>query len=172
MPATAPATLSSALPSLAGVAYLALALSSCRTIEPDPEESAVIDQPGFALIDLDGDGKVSPPEMAKYKHQEGLAEFDLDNDKQISLEEWKSAKPSAVDSAESFHRLDRDDDGKVAEEEAVLAIIESPSYSEGFRRLDTNSDGHLLWEEYAAGDGTALDVALFADAPVAPLAVP
>ena len=55
-----------------------LLLSSCRTLERDPPVAlGAIDQPTFALIDVDGDGRVSPSEMAKYKHAEGLAEIDL-----------------------------------------------------------------------------------------------
>lgn len=155
-----------------GAVCLAVSLNSCRTIEPEPEEPGVINQPTFALIDLDGDGKVSPKEMAKFKHQEGLAEFDLDNDKQISLEEWKAAKPSAPAGEESFRRLDRDGDGKLTEEEAVLSIIEVPAFREGFRKMDSNGDGHLHWEEYAAGDGASLTVTLFSDATPSPPAQP
>ena len=157
----APASFSQALASLVAAAPFFFLLSSCRTMEPAPEEPGMISQSVFALIDLDGDGKVSPLEMAKFKHQEGLAEFDLDNDKQISLEEWKAAKPSAPESAEGFHRLDRDGDGKVTEEEAVLSIIDFPSFRDGFRLMDANGDGHLHWEEYAAGDGASLNVTLF-----------
>jgi len=161
-----------AIASLTGAASLALSLSSCRTIEPEPEVPGLINQPTFALIDLDGDGKVSPKEMAKFKHQEGLAEFDLNNDKEISLEEWKAAKPSAPAGEETFLRLDRDGDGKVTEEEAVLSIIEVPAFREGFRAMDANGDGHLHWEEYAAGDGASLTVNLFSDGPVPPSAQP
>jgi hypothetical protein len=161
-----------AIVSLTGAACLAMSLSSCRTIEPEPEVPGLINQPTFALIDLDGDGKVSPKEMAKFKHQEGLAEFDLDNDKQISLEEWKAAKPSAPAGEETFRRLDRDGDGKVTEEEAVLSIVEVPAFRDGFRAMDANGDGHLHWEEYAAGDGASLNVTLFSDAPPSPPAQP
>jgi hypothetical protein len=154
-----------AIATLLGAACLAIFHPSCRTIEPDPEASGVVNQPTFALADLDGDGKVSPREMAKFKHQEGLAEFDLDDDKQISLEEWKAAKPSSPAGEESFRRLDRDSDGKVTEEEAVLFITEVPAFREAFSRMDRNGDGHLHWEEYAAGDGTSLNVTLFSDAP-------
>ncbi len=155
-----------------GAMCLAITLCSCRTIEPDPEDPGLITQPTFALIDLDGDGKVSPGEMAKHKHREGLAEFDLDNDKQISLEEWKAAKPSAPVGAENFQLLDHDGDGKLTEDEAVLTITGLPSYREGFRKMDANGDGHLHWEEYAAGDGTSLDVNLFAEPPAPPTATP
>lgn len=155
-----------AIVTLLGAASLAIFHSSCRTIEPDPEASGVVNQPTFALADLDGDGKVSPREMAKFKHQEALAEFDLDDDKQISLEEWKVAKPSSPAGEESFRRLDRDSDGKVTEEEAVLSITEVPAFREGFSRMDRNGDGYLHWEEYAAGDGTSLNVTLFSDAPL------
>jgi Ca2+-binding EF-hand superfamily protein len=159
----APASIFKALASLVAALPFFFLLSSCRTIEPAPEESGLIDQSTFALIDLDGDGKVSPVEMAKFKHREGLAEFDLDNDKEISLAEWKAAKPSAPDAAAGFHRLDRDASGKVTEDEAVLSIIEFSNYRDGFHLMDTNGDGHLHWEEYAAGDGASLDVTLFSN---------
>lgn len=170
MPATA--SLAKGSVSLLGGAFLFVFFSACRTIEPDLEEPVVMDQATFALIDLDGDGKVSQQEMAKFKHQEGLAEFDLDNNNKISLAEWKAAKPSAPDSAEIFHRLDRDGDGQVTEAEAEVSIMESPAFSEGFRRMDTNGDEHLHWEEYNAGDGASLNVTLFSETPAPPTATP
>ncbi|NLT70496.1 MAG: hypothetical protein GXX91_07350 [Verrucomicrobiaceae bacterium] len=151
--------------SLLGGAILSVLFSSCRTIEPEPEEPGVMDQATFALADLDGDGKVSQQEMAKFKHREGLAEFDLDSNQQISLSEWQAAKPSAPDTAEIFHRLDRDGDGEITEDEAVESILESAPFVEGFRLMDTNGDGHLHWEEYLAGDGASLNATLFSGAP-------
>lgn len=166
MPATA--SLAQGCVPLVGAAFLSLFSSSCRTIEPDPEEPAVMDQATFALADLDGDGKVSLRELAKFKHREGLAEFDLDNNAKISLVEWQAAKPSAPDSAEIFNRLDRDRDGEITEEEAEVSIMESPAFREGFLRMDTNNDGHLHWEEYIAGDATSLNATLFSEPSVPP----
>ena len=54
----------------------------------------------------------------------------------------------------------------MTEEEAVLSITEVPAFREGFSRMDRNGDGYLHWEEYAAGDGTSLNVTLFSDAPL------
>lgn len=163
MPATV--SLAKGRVSLLGGAILSVLFSSCRTIEPEPEEPGVMDQATFALADLDGDGRVSQQEMAKFKHREGLAEFDLDSNQRISLGEWQAAKPSAPDTAEIFHRLDRDGDGEITEAEAVVSILESASFVEGFRLMDTNGDEHLHWEEYLAGDGAALNVTLFSEAP-------
>jgi hypothetical protein len=162
----APAVSPKALASLIGAVCLTTVPSSCRTLEPDPEEPGVISRPVFALIDLDGDDRVSPAEMAKFKHREGLAEFDLNDDGKISLLEWKSAKPTARDSEASFRQLDRDNDSIITEEEAVLSISELPPFREGFRQMDANGDGHLHWEEYAAGDADSLNVNLFSTPPV------
>lgn len=161
------------LPSpLAVTAVVAALLPACKTLESQPEEAALIDQPTFALIDLDNDGKVSPAEMAKHKHQEGLAEFDLDNDRQISTAEWTAAKPSSAASSESFTRLDLNKDGKLTEDEAVLSITGHAPYREAFKKMDANGDGHLHWEEYLHGDSESLNVTLFSMPPATPPAEP
>lgn len=145
---------------------LALGLAACRTLETDTKPPATgIDQPTFALIDTDADGKVSPKEMAAYKHQEGLAEVDLDNDKRISVAEWKAARPSAPANDPTFARLDLNHDGFLSEDEAVTELVAQTAYQNAFKAMDRNRDGHLHWEEYAAGDGTSLDLTLFGPAP-------
>ena len=152
-------------------AAFVVVLSSCKTMQNEPEEAGLIDQPTFALIDLDGDGKVSPAEMAKHKHQEGLAEFDLDNDKQISTAEWTAAKPSTAANDQGFTRLDLNKDGKLNEDEAVLSITGHDSYRDAFKKMDVNGDGYLHWEEYVKGDPASLNVTLFSaptNVPVAP----
>ena len=143
-------------------------LASCKTIETEPEEAGLIDQPTFALIDLDNDGRVSPSEMAKHQHQEGLAEFDLNDDKQISAEEWKAAKPSTAANNDDFTRLDLNKDGKLNEDEAVLSITNHALYREAFKKMDTNGDGHLHWEEYVKGDRASLNVTLLSGPAVVP----
>ena len=145
-------------------------LASCKTIETEPGETGLIDQPTFALIDLDNDGKVSPSEMAKHQHQEGIAEFDLDDDKQISAAEWKAAKPSTAANNEDFTRLDLKKDGNLNEDEAVLSITGHAPYREAFKKMDTNGDGHLHWEEYVKGDRASLNVTLFSGPAVVPAA--
>ena len=141
-------------------------LGGCRTLETDAKIPATgIDQPTFALIDTDGDGKVSPKEMATYKHQEGLAEVDLDNDKRISAAEWKAARPSSPANDPAFIRLDLNHDGFLSEDEAVSELVAQPGYQSAFKTIDANRDGHLHWEEYAAGDGSSLDLTLFGPAP-------
>lgn len=132
---------------------------ACRTLEPEPAAAVGIDQPTFALIDRDGDGLVSPEEMAAYKHEEGLAEIDLDNDKRISLAEWRAARPSAPDVA-AFHRFDRNRDGFIDESEAVAEILGQTGFPGAFSAMDANGDGRLHWEEYAVGRPETLDVTL------------
>ncbi len=147
---------------------LPLGLAACRTLGPQPEPESpatVINQPTFALIDTDADGKVSPREMAAYKHQEGLAEVDLDNDKRISAAEWKAARPSAPASDPAFARLDLNRDGFLSEDEAITELVAQTAYQNAFKAMDRNRDGHLHWEEYAAGDGASLDLTLFGPAP-------
>lgn len=138
---------------------LAFVFSSCRTLETDKVATGAIDQPTFALIDLDGDGQVSPKEMATHKHREGLAEFDLDNDGRISAAEWKAARPSST--GEAFVRLDRNGDGFLDEDEAVSFVAANPEFQMAFAKMDANGDGFLHWEEYASGEGASLDVTLF-----------
>ncbi len=136
-------------------------LSGCRTIETGtPANPAAIDQPTFALIDRNADGKVSPAEMAAYKHEEGLAEVDLDGDKRVSPVEWKAARPSAPQDDGTFAKLDLNKDGFLSEEEAVAHITAQPAYMAAFKKMDANSDGHLHWEEYAAGDAASLNISL------------
>lgn len=146
---------------------LALGLAACRTLgpEPEPESSVAIDQPTFALIDTDGDGKVSPREMAAHKHQEGLAEVDLDNDKRISAAEWRAARPSAPATDPVFTRLDLNRDGFLSEDEAVTGLVAQTAYQNAFKTMDRNGDGQLHWEEYAAGNEASLELTLFSSAP-------
>jgi hypothetical protein len=146
--------------------FLPLGLAACRTLVPDPEVSpSGIDRPTFALIDTDGDGRVSPREMAAQKHEEGLAEVDLDNDKRISAAEWMAARPSAPASDPAFNRLDLNRDGFLSGEEAVTELVAQTAYLNAFKAMDRNRDGHLHWEEYSAGDGSSLDLTLFGPAP-------
>lgn len=152
--------LSPVYPFAAGLAALSL-VAGCRTIQPEPPANpAAIDQPTFALIDANADGKVSPAEMAAYKHEEGLAEVDLDNDKRVSLVEWKAARPSATTDDGTFARLDLNKDGFISGEEAVTHITAQATYQAAFKKMDANGDGHLHWEEYAAGDAASLNVTL------------
>lgn len=148
-------------------------LAGCRTLQTEtPANPAAIDQPTFALIDRNADGKVSPAEMAAYKHEEGLAEVDLDGDKRVSPAEWKAARPSATDEEGAFTKLDLNKDGFLSEEEAVVHITSQPAYQAAFKKMDANGDGHLHWEEYAAGDPASLNITLstggFGEGAVAP----
>lgn len=144
----------------AGLAVISL-FAGCRTIQPEPPANpAAIDQPTFALIDANADGKVSPAEMASFKHEEGLAEVDLDNDKRASLVEWKAARPSATTDDGIFAKLDLNKDGFISEEEAVTHITAQSAYQAAFKKMDANGDGFLHWEEYAAGDAASLNVTL------------
>lgn len=136
-------------------------LAGCRTLQTEtPANPAAIDQPTFALIDRNADGKVSPAEMAAYKHEEGLAEVDLDGDKRVSPAEWKAARPSTAGDDGVFAKLDLNKDGFLSEEEAVAHITGQPAYVAAFKKMDANGDGHLHWEEYAAGDPASLNVTL------------
>lgn len=163
-----PCRFCSALPGIVALVS-ALGLGACRTLEPDPDETPDgIDQATFATIDRDGDGKVSPREMAAFKHQEGLAEIDIDNDRRISTAEWKVARPSSADEDGLFSRLDLNRDGFLTEEEALADLLAQKAYLDGFRAMDGNGDGHLHWEEYAAGNPASLNLTLGAPTGTAP----
>jgi hypothetical protein len=144
-----------------GLALVCLLAPACRTLQPETGAAGQIDEPTFALIDRDGDGRVSPAEMAAFKHEEGLAEIDLDNDKRISLAEWRAARPSASPDDALFHRLDKNGDGFLTEEEGVAHILGQAPFLAAFKAMDANGDGHLHWEEYAAGKPETLEVTLF-----------
>jgi len=150
--------------------FIAALLPACRTLENEaPVVPGAIDPTTFALMDADGDGKVSPAEMATYKHEEGLAEVDLDNDKRISPAEWKSARPSAPPNEDAFTKLDLNRDGFLAKDEAVTYITAQGVFRDAFKKMDANADGFLVREEYSAGDATSLDVTFFsAGTPDAP----
>ena len=140
-------------------------LSACRTLEKEvPLVPGAINQPTFALIDADADGKISPTEMAAYKHEEGLAEVDLDGDKRVSAEEWKAARPTSSVDDGTFAKFDLNGDGFLSKEEAVTHLAHRADYRAAFGKMDTNGDGHLHWEQYAAGDAASLNVTFFSPA--------
>lgn len=145
---------------LLAVSLLAVSFTGCRTIEEKPTTS-LIDEPSFAIADLNDDGKLSKRELAKYKHQEALAEFDLNNDGMISAEEWAAAKPSAGENDEHFNRLDKNSNGHIEEEEAILFVSEHVSFSDIFKKLDSNGDDHLHWEEFAEAEPSSVNLTLF-----------
>lgn len=132
----------------------------CRTLDEQTSPNA-IDPTTFAMADRNDDGKLSPEELARYRHREALAEFDLNGDNLISSSEWAAAKPSAGEQDEHFNRLDKDGDGHVAESEAVLFVTEHVSFSDIFEKLDRNSDEHLHWEELAQGEPDSFNITLF-----------
>ena len=136
-------------------------LTSCQTMDSKSDEG-VMDQASYALVDIDGDGRVSLSDLAKYKHREGLAEVDTDGDKAISILEWKAAKPSDPANDEQFHRLDKNDDKQIEEKEAVEFLLTHSTFPDAFKVMERNADGFLLWEEYSVGDPSTLDVMLFA----------
>ncbi len=146
---------------LAATLLAASLFAGCRTTPPQSfSDPAAVDQPTFALIDVNGDGKLSPAEMAAFQHEEGLAEVDLDNDKRVSLVEWKAVRPSATGDGGTFEVLDLNQDGHLSGEEAIAHITAQASYQTAFREMDTDGDGHLHWEEYAAGNAASLNVTL------------
>lgn len=140
---------------------LACVLSSCVTTEEELAQQTGMDQAAFGRADIDGNGKVSPTELAKHLHGEALAEFDLDGDGNISNQEWSSTHQNPELTDEPFNRLDKDGDGQVKEEEAVRFITEHANFGKAFKDLDKNGDGHLHWEEYADGEEGSLNITLF-----------
>ncbi len=147
---------------------VALVLAGCRSIEPDASMAPMLDQAAFAGVDSDASGGLSLRELATHKHREGLAEVDLDNDQRITLQEWKTARPTATDSETAYARIDTDHDGHLTADEAAAYISAVPTFRDAYARMDANRDQTLTWEEYAAGDPASLEISLFP----APAALP
>lgn len=138
-----------------------LFLGGCRSVAPETSMAPMLDQAAFAGVDGDASGGLSLRELALHKHREGLAEVDLDNDQRISLQEWKTARPTATDSETAFARIDRDGDGSISADEAADFITAVPGFRDAFAKMDGNHDQQITWEEYAAGDAASLEISLF-----------
>ncbi len=90
------------------------------------------------LYDLDGDGKVSPKEIASDQSRI-LGAIDLNNDKGLSVDEMRRRGRSLQiwQSVTLFDLLDTNGDQKVS-----AAELEAPM-QRWFKRYDTNGDGDM-----------------------------
>ncbi|GMH20187.1 hypothetical protein Nepgr_022028 [Nepenthes gracilis] len=128
----------------------------------------------FKLIDRDGDGRITKPELEALFCSIGasppsdeeieamLREIDRDGDGCISLEEFCAVSPAFVpasDSAElreAFDVFDADHDGKITAEEllnVLTAILDERCTLEDCRGMiknaDKNGDGFVCFEDFA-----------------------
>ncbi len=115
----------------------------------------------FDKRDANGNGKLTPEEVAEYSHRQLLSRYDLNNDSYISPDEWKAAYPSKEESDAHFNRIDKNADGKIASSEAVLYVTEHIHYSNHFKDLDENDDNNLHFKEFAESEPSFWNITVF-----------
>lgn len=139
--------------------------------EGDPAGAAVEAADVFKLLDQDGDGKISRPELELVFHRLGVAAgdeelsqivaaADLDGDGCISLEEFEELSsrlgPAGDDELqETFEYYDADGDGKISAEELLgvfTSIGEDGCTIDDCRRMivgvDSDGDGFVCFQDF------------------------
>lgn len=131
-----------------------------------PAASAPNFGPGFAALDKNRDGVISPAEYGDTKPQvhacDGSLALPL---KRVGLD--KGPRPFAVRKDDAaFTTLDRDGNGQVSRSEFVVHRL--TMWHDGYASLDTDKDGSLNAREYAGAKkivflGRQPDIASFAE---------
>ena len=97
-------------------------------------------------IDIDGDGKFSREEIAKYK---GIAKdfdkIDTNKDGYLTKDEMKAQRAKKV--AAKLKAIDANQDGRISRAEADA---KTPMIAKHFDKLDRNGDGFIDKDEMAA----------------------
>lgn len=127
-------------------------------------------QEAFAVVDKDGDGRISFEEWLEYGRslnadlteeaaRVGFERFDLDRDGSLDLAEFKailaSAKREELRRAE-FAAIDENGDGVITFDEYLKYVrtldqnTPQEELRKEFDRFDTNSDGHIDYDEFHA----------------------
>lgn len=130
-----------------------------QTAPPTQEESKTMppaaQDPAFARLDGDGDGRISPIEADK-DSAFGLKfdDLDTDDDGMVTAAEFggtagsaapATAQPAAA-STDAFSSLDADKDGRVSSTEASA----NSGFDASFSSIDANADGFVTSAEYTA----------------------
>lgn len=98
-------------------------------------------RPDFATLDADGNGAITPNEMAAHQ-QARFASMDTNGDGAISAEELSSAMMQRR-AARMIARMDANGDG-------MLQADEMGGKRDPFATMDTDGDGTISAEEFAA----------------------
>lgn len=150
----------------AGIALPAFAQTAVpQTAPPTQEERGTVppvaQDPAFARLDADGDGRISAVEADK-DSAFGLRFDDLDTDEDglVSAAEFggsaSGAAPAAAAAAppttstDAFSSLDADKDGRVSSTEASA----NTGFDSSFSSIDANADGFVTSDEYTAHAAT------------------
>jgi hypothetical protein len=135
----------------ATAAALALALAGGL---PATAQAPRDDRPDFAMLDADGDGRLTMDEMRTARSAAVADRFeaiDADGDGAVTLREMQDA-PAARFAARMLERFDTDGDGAISRAE-LMQGAEARREARGgamFGRLDVDADGAISEEEFAA----------------------
>jgi len=147
-----------------GVATPALAQTAQpQTAPPTQEEQTtrprVAQEPAFARLDADRDGRISAVEADKDSaFGVRFDDLDTDDDGMVSAAEFggsaseaapaQAAAPAAT--SDAFSSLDADKDGRVSSTEAAG----NAGFDSSFSSIDANADGFVTSDEYTAHAAT------------------
>lgn len=142
--------------SMVSALSLLVAAGAVQAQQATPK-AAEAPQDGFAMLDFNGDGKLTAEDFTARKLAQQKA-LDADGDGFITLEEMKAhageeARKRAEARAERrFLALDTDGDGRLSAAEALMAGPGRPGHGPEamLRRADTDGDGAVSPEEFAA----------------------
>ncbi len=107
--------------------------------------SCASQQDVFKQADLDGDGKLSRPEVARVFLIAIFTAGDANGDSKITFAEWTEVDPKADKAA--FALRDKDGDGAVTPEELKAYAEGKKSFDKLFTAIDTSKDDFVQKEE-------------------------
>jgi calcium-dependent protein kinase len=119
----------------------------------------------FKKYDTNGDGVLSPDELANMMREVGLSgeeakclvnEIDEDGDGAVGMNEMKSVHALAVnDPKKMFQMFDKDGDGEVTAKEilAVCDFLTSDQVNDIMKQSDSDNDGKLSFDEWIKAMG-------------------
>lgn len=122
------------------VGFLVAATAACGSIVPRPA------RPTSAVLDTDGDGRVSHDEFLAWMTREGFAHVDVDRNGSISWDEWREFDTS-FDARRNFEALDTDRDERISPAEWSCNLGTSGVALRIFASLDVDRDDLLSASE-------------------------